>query len=47
MDVWICGESDLDYLKIGIKLARINSKIGIEIARINWEKSIKMTYLGI
>ena len=25
----ICGENDLDYPKIGIEMARINSKIGI------------------
>ena len=36
MGGWICGENDLDYPKIGIEMARINSKIGIEMARINW-----------
>ena len=33
--VGFCGESDLDYPKIGIEMARINSKIGNEMARIN------------
>ena len=35
MDGWICDENDLDYPKIGIEMAIINSKIGIVMARIN------------
>ena len=35
MGGWICSESDLDYPKIGIEMARINSKFGIEMTRIN------------
>ena len=34
-DGWICGENDLDYPKIGIEMAIINSNIGIAMARIN------------
>ena len=32
---WIYGGNDLEYAKIKIKMARINSKTGIEMARMN------------
>ena len=36
MGGWNCGGNDLNYPKIGIEMAIINSKIGIAMARINW-----------
>ena len=38
MGGWNCGGSDLNYPKIGIEMAIINSKIGIAMARINWSE---------
>ena len=35
MGGWNCGGSDLNYPKIGIEIAIINSKIGIAMARIS------------
>ena len=46
--VEFCGESDLDNPKIGIEMARINSKIGIgiEMTRINWREIFWNDVLG-
>ena len=40
MGGWNCGGSDLNYPKIGIEMAIINSKIGIAMERINWRENL-------
>ena len=46
MGGWNCSGSDLDYPKIGIEMAIINSKIGIAMARINWREIYWNNVLG-
>ena len=46
MGGWIYGKNDLDYPKIGIEMARINSKIGIEMVRINSKIGIEMARIN-
>ena len=46
MGGWNCGGSDLNYPKIGIEIAIINSKIGIAMARISWSEIYWNDVLG-
>ena len=46
MGGWNCGGSDLNYPKIRIEMAIINSKIRIAMARINWSEIYWNDVLG-